>query len=122
MSDSKNTKASSLQRLLSALVDPGPQLDIKALEILTARLSEMDDRLNYTNTVQEKLESDINAVGITASMLLKTVLRLTLQTQILYDKLGLDMQEEIIRATTGEPPRDDETGGTGGGGMGGMLN
>lgn len=120
MSD-KNTRMSSFQRLLSALVEPGPQLDLKALEIISARLNEIDDRLNYTQAVQEKLESDINAVGVTATMLLKTILRLTLQTQILYDKLGLDTQEEIRRATSGEPPQEDDTGDSGGG-MGGMLN
>lgn len=121
MSDDKSPRPSSFQRLLNALVEPGPQLDLKALEILSARINEIEHRLTYTQAVQEKLESDINAVGITATMLLKTMLRLTLQTQILYDRLGLDMQEEILRATGGGPPQDDEAGGTGGG-MGGMLN
>lgn len=121
MSDDKNTRVSSFQRLLNALVEPGPQLDLKALEIVTARLNEIEDRLTYTQIVQEKLESDINSVGVTATMLLKTILRLTLQTQILYDKLGLDMQEEIQRATSGESSQDDDAGDEGGG-MGGMLN
>jgi len=121
MSDDKSPRLSSFQRLLSALVEPGPQLDLKALEILAARLNEVEDRLTYTQVAQEKLESDVSAVGVTAAMLLKTMLRLTLQTQILYDRLGLDMQEEIKRATSGEPPQDDEAGGSGGG-TGGMLN
>lgn len=120
MSDSKTAKVGSLQRLLNALVDPSEQMDIKALEAISARLSEVEDRLDYVQTIQEKSDSDINGIGTTAAMLLKTVLRLTLQTQILYDKLGLDIQEEI-RRSTGGAPHDDEPDGTGGG-MGGMLN
>jgi len=120
MSDSKTAKVGSFQRLLNALVDPSGQMDIKALEAISARLSEVEDRLDYVQTIQEKSDSDINGIGTTAAMLLKTVLRLTLQTQILYDKLGLDIQEEIRRSTSG-PPHDDEPDGTGGG-MGGMLN
>ena len=121
MSDIKTTKMSSFQRLLNAMVEPGKQMDIKALEAISARLSEVEDRLDYVQAIQEKSDADINGIGTTAAMLLKTMLRLTLQTQILYDKLGLDVQEEIRRSTSGAPPYDDEPGGTGGG-MGGMLN
>lgn len=125
MSDEKGTRMSSFQRLLSALVEPSAQMDIKALESMTSRLSEVEARMDYTQAAQEKNESDIKGIGITTALLLKTILRLTLQMQILYDRLGLDMQEEISRATGDSHSRDDddEPGDSGPiGGMGGMLN
>lgn len=121
MSDSKTAKVGSFQRLLNAIVNPGEQIDVETLEIISARLSEVEDRLDYVQAIQEKSDSDINGIGTTAAMLLKTVLRLTLQTQILYDKLGLDVQEEIRRSTGGASSDDDDEP-RGGDGMGGMLN
>lgn len=121
MSDSKTLKVSSFQRLLNALIEPGEQTDVKALELVSNRLAEVEDRLDYLQATLDKSESDINGIGTTTAMLLKSMLRLTLQTQILYDRLGLDVQEEIKKATSGESSKDDDTGDTGGG-MGGMLN
>lgn len=121
MSDNKNSKVTPFQRILDTLVGSTSQTDVETLEMISVRLSEIEDRLDYVQGLQEKAESDVNGIGTTSAMLLKTMLRLTLQTQILYDKLGLDVQEEIRRITSGDSHDDDETGGTGGG-MGGMLN
>ena len=123
MSDEKSFRMTSFQRLLNALVEPHLQLDMKALESISARLSDLEERMNYTQAVQEKNESDMSGISVTTAMLLKAILRMTLQMQILYDKLDLDMQEEILRATRGPSSREeDDDSGDSGGGLGGMLN
>lgn len=125
MSDSRDVLISALQRLLGIIVEPRDHIDTKALESITGRLFELENQIEQINTLQNKQETDITSVGTTAAMLLKSMLRLTIQTQILYDRLGLDLQEEISRAAGthhshihDEPDDPDDSGG----GMGGMLN
>lgn len=126
MSDSRDGLVSALQRLLGAITEPRDHVYTKELESIAGRLFELENQIEQIRALQNKQETDITSVGTTAAMLLKSMLRLTIQTQILYDRLGIDLQEEIARAAgthtsyTHDDPDDPDD--SGGGGMGGMLN
>jgi hypothetical protein len=126
MSDTRDGLVSALQRLLGVAVDPKEHVDAKALESIEGRLFDLENQIEQISVLQNKQETDITSVGTTAAMLLKSILRLTIQTQILYDRLGLDLQEEIARAAGAHHSHihddPDDPDDSGGGGMGGMLN
>lgn len=119
--------SSILQKLLISLISSIPVQDQGDIEGLKKRISELEQQLAYTQAVQAKIESDLTGIGTSTAMMLKSMLRLTLQVQILYDRLGIDLQEELTHIAgagsqrSNETPDDpDESGGMGG--MGGMLN
>ena len=123
MSDS----GSILQKIITHLAALSTERGQSDIEALKNRVAELEQQLVYMQAVQTKLESDLAGVGTSTALMLKSMLRLTLQVQILYDRLGIDLQEELTHIAGAGSQRDrktpddpDESGGMGG--MGGMLN
>ena len=117
---------SIFQKLVGALVMPA-QEGQQEIDALKKRIVELEQQLVQMNAVQVKLESDVAGIATTTAMLLKSMLRVTLQVQILYDRLGIDLQEELSHIAASQNSRNSEESEdpdepTGSGGMGGMLN